>query len=142
MAVSHVGLDRLRRKNKDLAGCVQIRVRYVCTETRFWPIVCSRQRPPLAERLRASLGEVFGISFFKLLLQPAICWLLILSWFSMTHFWMEATILIAALPTGSVAFVLSQKYGIYTNGVASAILVSTALSLPIHLAILVGFATP
>jgi malonate transporter len=92
------------------------------------------------QRLRADLGEAFGVSLFKLLFQPAICWFLILNWFPMDRFGVEATILIAALPTGSVAFVLSQKYDVYANGVASAILVSTALSLPILLAILAGFA--
>jgi malonate transporter len=92
------------------------------------------------QRLRAGLGEALGLSLFKLIYQPVICWLLILVWFPMDPFWTEATILIAALPTGSVAFVLSQKYGIYTNGVASAVLVSTAFSLPILLAILAGFA--
>jgi predicted permease len=92
------------------------------------------------QRLGAGLGEAFGVSVFKLVYQPVICWLLMLTWFPMDKFWTESTLLIAALPTGGVAFVLSQRYGIHAHGVASAILVSTVCSLPILLCILAAFA--
>jgi malonate transporter and related proteins len=35
---------------------------------------------------------------------------------------------LAALPTGSLVFVLAQQYGIYTQRATAAILVSTVLS--------------
>ncbi len=42
--------------------------------------------------------------------------------------WAAAVVLLAALPTGSLVFVLAQEYGHYTQRAAAAILVTTALS--------------
>ena len=76
----------------------------------------------------AGAGEVGWLVVLKLLLQPAATWLLAVPILAMDPLWAAAAVTLAALPTGSLVFVLAQRYGIYTQRATAAILVSTVLS--------------
>jgi malonate transporter and related proteins len=78
--------------------------------------------------LKADLVEVGWISALKLLVQPALTWVLTVTLFPMDPFWTGSAIILAALPTGALTFVVAQQYQIYVDRTSSAILVSTVLS--------------
>ncbi len=48
--------------------------------------------------------------------------------FDLEPFWAASAILLAALPTGALTFVVASRYGIHVERTSSAILVSTILS--------------
>ncbi len=78
--------------------------------------------------LKADLVEVGWISALKLFVQPALTWGLTVTLFPMDPFWTGSAIILAALPTGALTFVVAQQYQIYVERTSSAILVSTVLS--------------
>lgn len=46
----------------------------------------------------------------------------------MDRHWAAAAVIMSALPTGALAFVVAQRYGIYVAGTSTAILSTTAAS--------------
>lgn len=78
--------------------------------------------------LRANLREVAWISWVKLVLQPAITWLLAVPILGMTPFWAASVVLLSALPTAAIAFTLAQQYDSYVDRASSATLATTAIS--------------
>ncbi len=83
----------------------------------------------LASRpLVADLGRVGWICTLKLLVQPLVTGLLAITVFPMEPFWQASAILLAALPTGALTFVVAQKYGVYVERASTVILLSTVLS--------------
>ena len=78
--------------------------------------------------ITTGLGEVSWLVLAKLFLHPLATW-----WFAVQVFELDAeftrgAVLMAALPTGALSFVIAQKYGIFTQRSSAAILVSTVLS--------------
>lgn len=92
------------------------------------------------QKLRAGLAEAGWISAMKLLVQPALTWVLIQTLFPMDPFWTGSAIILAALPTGALTFVVAQQYRIYVERTSSAILVSTVLSVVTLSALLAVYA--
>ncbi|RJF83411.1 AEC family transporter [Azospirillum cavernae] len=90
--------------------------------------------------LKADLVEVGWISALKLLVQPALTWALTVTLFPMDPFWTGSAIILAALPTGALTFVVAQQYQIYVDRTSSAILVSTVLSVVTLSALLAVYA--
>jgi len=78
--------------------------------------------------LRAGLGEVGWLVVLKLVVQPAITWWLAFRVFSMPPDLAASAVILAALPTGALVFVLAQQYGIYVQRATSVILISTVVS--------------
>jgi len=78
--------------------------------------------------LRAGLGEVSWLVILKLAVQPAITWWLAFEYFSMPPVWAASAVILGALPTGALVFVLAQQYDIYLQRATSAILISTVVS--------------
>ena len=76
----------------------------------------------------AGLGEVSWLVFLKLIVNPALALLLILTLFPMEPVWVASAVIMSALPTGGLVFILAQKYGIYLQRSTSVILISTLLS--------------
>lgn len=96
----------------------------------------------LASRpLAADLAEVTWISFLKLIWQPLICWALIVAFFPMEPFWAASAILLAALPTGALTFVIAQQYEVYVERTSAVILVSTIISV-VTLSVLLAIYAP
>lgn len=78
--------------------------------------------------LTAGLAETSWLVFHKLLVQPLVTAAIAFGLLSMERVWAVSAVALAALPTGSLVFVLAQQYGIYTQRATAAILVSTVLS--------------
>ncbi len=94
----------------------------------------------LASRpLVADVREVAWVSGLKLIVQPAITWVLIAFVFPMDPFWTGAALLLAALPTGALTFVVAQQYDVYVERTSQVILWSTIASLPTLSALLWWF---
>jgi malonate transporter len=79
-------------------------------------------------RLRANLPEIGWITLLKLVVQPALTWVLAVKLLHLEPFWADSAVLLAALPTAALVFTLAQQYDIYVERASSAILVTTALS--------------
>ncbi|MGF7175283.1 AEC family transporter [Azospirillum doebereinerae] len=92
------------------------------------------------QRLTAGLAEAGWISAMKLLVQPALTWALTQTLFPMDPFWTGSAVILAALPTGALTFVVAQQYQIYVERTSSAILVSTVLSVVTLSALLAVYA--
>ena len=81
------------------------------------------------------------MTVLKLLWHPLITWLLIRWFFPMEPFWEFAAVLLAALPTGTLTFVLAQRYGVAVDRCSAVILVSTLCSMA-TLSVLLAMLTP
>jgi predicted permease len=78
--------------------------------------------------MTAGLGETSWLVAHKLLVQPLVTAAIAFGLLPMDRVWAASAVTLAALPTGSLVFVLAQQYGVYTQRATAAILVSTILS--------------
>lgn len=76
----------------------------------------------------------------KLVVQPLLTWALIVTVFPLDHFWTGAALLLAALPTGALTFVVASQYKVYVEPTSQVILLSTIASVPVLSWILVVYA--
>lgn len=76
----------------------------------------------------------------KLVVQPLLAWGLIQTLFPLDPFWTGATLLLAALPTGALTFVVASQYQTYVEETSQVILLSTIASVPVLSIILVVYA--
>ncbi len=83
----------------------------------------------VGKSVRTGLGEVLWVTWLKLLLQPAITYLLAFHLLDLSPIEAASAVVLAALPTGALSFVLAQRYGVYLQRSVAVILVSTLLSL-------------
>jgi predicted permease len=74
----------------------------------------------------AGIGWIVAL---KLVGQPLLTWWIGAGFLPIDAAWMRAAILLAALPTGSLTFVLAQHYGVYVERSSAVVLVSTVLSM-------------
>lgn len=93
-----------------------------------------------SQRLTAGLAEAGWISALKLLVHPALAWVLTQTLFPMDPFWTGSAVILAALPTGALTFVVANQYQTYVERTSSAILVSTVLSVVTLSALLAVYA--
>lgn len=91
-------------------------------------------------KLSLSLRGVGWMVPLKLLAQPALAWLLIQTVCPLDRFWTGATLLLAALPTGALTFVVASQYKTYVEETSQVILLSTIASVPVLSVILVVYA--
>lgn len=84
-------------------------------------------------------AEVSWLVVVKLVAHPLATWALALA-FGMDPFWVAATVILAALPTGALAFVVASKYAVYVERTSAVILASTVVSLVTLSALMVLFA--
>ncbi len=89
----------------------------------------------------SSLAEVAWISGLKLIGQPLICYGLAVTVFPMDPFWTACAVILAALPTGALAFVVAQAHGVYEERTSTVILISTMVSI-VPLSVLLAFYGP
>jgi malonate transporter and related proteins len=76
----------------------------------------------------------------KLVVQPLLAWVLIKTVFPLDPFWTGATVLLAALPTGALTFVVASQYQTYVEETSQVILLSTIASVPVLSVLLVLYA--
>ncbi len=79
--------------------------------------------------LSTGAGELAWLTALKLLLQPLVTWWLVTAVLEVDPFWASSAVILSALPTGALVFVVAQRYGVYVQRSSAAILVSTVLSL-------------
>ena len=79
-------------------------------------------------RLAGDLGQSLAVVAIKLLVLPLAVWLLATRAFHLGDLDTAVATTCAALPTGSNAFILAQRYDLYVARAASSVLISTALS--------------
>ena len=89
--------------------------------------------------ISAGLGEVGWVVLLKLIVHPLVTWLLIVTLIPLEPFWEMSVIVLAALPTGAIGFLLATRYGIYVQRSSAIILVSTILSVATLSAIFVYY---
>lgn len=73
----------------------------------------------------------------KLVVHPLLAWVLIETVFPLDRFWTGATLLLAALPTGALTFVVASQYRVYVERTSQVILLSTIASVPVLSLILI-----
>jgi predicted permease len=78
--------------------------------------------------LTDNVGEMAWVTLCKLVLQPLATWVLAVPVLGMDRFWAGSCVLLAALPTGALAFTLAQNYGVYVRRASTATLVTTVIS--------------
>jgi malonate transporter len=64
----------------------------------------------------------------KLILHPLVVYLVLQSFGSFDPVWIEAAVLLAALPTATSVFVIGQQYGVWQERASATILITTACS--------------
>ena len=84
------------------------------------------------------MAEVSWLVALKLAVQPAITWWLAYRVLDMEPLWAAAAVILAALPTGVLVFVLAQQYDIYLQRSTAVIVVSTVVSVVTLSALFVG----
>lgn len=83
----------------------------------------------VGQPLRAAPVETASTTFFKLLVHPALLWLVMFKLFSVDPLWGTAAVVGASMPVAATVFVMAQKYQCYVARSSTAILISTLLSL-------------
>ena len=71
--------------------------------------------------------EVVWLLVLKLVAQPLITWWIAIA-VGLDPFWTASAVILSALPTGALVFVLAQQYGIYVQRASAVILASTVVS--------------
>jgi predicted permease len=79
--------------------------------------------------LKRMPSELTYLVPIKLILQPALVYVLLVSMTDLPTVWLQAAVLMAALPTATNVFVLAQQYQTWEQRASSAVVVSTALSI-------------
>jgi predicted permease len=82
----------------------------------------------LAERAPAGGAETAWLCALKLGVQPAATWLLVRALGVADPLWAKGAIVLAGMPTGTLAYVVAQQYGASGRRASAAIFVSTILS--------------
>jgi malonate transporter len=85
-----------------------------------------------SQSLNALMGgrraiEVVWLLVLKLIVQPLVTWWIALL-VGLDPFWTASAVILSALPTGALVFVLAQQYGVYVQRASAVILASTVVS--------------
>lgn len=78
--------------------------------------------------LSANLAEPLLLVGFKTLVHPLLVWVLAAQVFEVPRLWMMTAVLLAALPSGITPYLFAQRYKACEATVASAVFLSTVLS--------------
>ena len=79
--------------------------------------------------LREALGELSLLSFIKLVVHPAVTWLLAYWVFKLEPSWLGPTVLAAAMPPATACFVIAQRYDVYVAETSALMVIATGLSI-------------
>jgi malonate transporter len=83
----------------------------------------------LMQKEKSASAQAWGISFAKLIIQPLLAWLLAGPIFGLPALWVNAVVILAALPTGTGPFMLAQYYNADGRIISRVVLVTTLGSL-------------
>ena len=82
----------------------------------------------VGQKITTGAAEVAWVSFVKLLLLPLVTWVIVLFIIPLPPLETAAAVLMAAMPTGSLVFVLSERHGVFAARSVAIVLVTTVLS--------------
>jgi predicted permease len=82
----------------------------------------------VGKSLTTGLGEVSMAALVKMVVQPAVAYLIALFVLPHDSVWFKAAVILAALPTAANAFVLARQYDLFIARASGIILVTTVLS--------------
>ena len=80
-------------------------------------------------RIAGSMGESVVLIGLKIFVHPLLVWLLATQVFDVTPLWASVAVVMAALPTGMNAYLFAQRYGVGVAQAATAVLVSTGITI-------------
>lgn len=80
--------------------------------------------------------ELGLIAVLKLIVHPAICYLILSAVGDFSPAWVFSAVLLAALPTATNVFVIAQQYGVWVQRASASVLVTTLMSVVTVTAIL------
>lgn len=83
----------------------------------------------LLQKSKAAPSQAWGISLAKLLLQPLIAWLIAGPILNLPMLWLNAIVILSALPTGTGPFMLAQYYKADGSVISRVVLITTVGSL-------------
>jgi len=83
----------------------------------------------LIKKSDAAPAEAWGISFAKLIVQPAIAWFIASPILELPDLWVNAIVILSALPTGTGPFMLAQYYKADGSVISRVVLITTMGSL-------------
>ncbi len=72
--------------------------------------------------------EIAPIAALKLIVHPALCYVVLSFVGDFPRVWMLSAVLLAALPTATNVFVIAQQYGVWVERASASVLVTTCLS--------------
>jgi hypothetical protein len=81
----------------------------------------------VGKTFRGDLKEIGFLTLLKLVVHPLLAWGMLLL-VPLDDAWAKSLLVLAALPTGSLVFVLSSQYGVYTQRSTGVILATTLAS--------------
>jgi len=79
--------------------------------------------------LKKEMGEALMVSFFSLMIHPALAWLIAGPIMGLERGFVQAVTLLAAMPAGINGYIFAVLYDRAVGTAASAVLIATALSL-------------
>lgn len=82
----------------------------------------------VGKSMTEGLVETSWLCFAKLVIHPALVWMVADRLFDFPPETVRGLVLTAALPTGALVFVVAQKYGVFVQRGSTAVLLSTILS--------------
>jgi malonate transporter len=83
----------------------------------------------LMQKSTAAPAQAWGISLAKLILQPVIAWVIAGPILELPSLWVNAIVILSALPTGTGPFMLAQYYRADGSVISRVVLITTVSSL-------------
>jgi malonate transporter and related proteins len=93
-----------------------------------------------AFRIAGDMRDIAVITLLKMIVHPALMWLLATQVFALGPTETAVAVIIAALPSGVNPFILAQRYETYVQRAASSVVITTALSVVTAALLLAWFA--
>jgi predicted permease len=78
--------------------------------------------------LKRMPGEIAPITLLKLVVHPALCYVVLSLMGDYPPVWVYSAVLLASLPTATNVFVIAQQYGVWVQRASASILVTTCVS--------------
>lgn len=82
----------------------------------------------VGQRITTGAAEVAWVTFVKLLLLPLVTWVIVLFLIPLPPMETATAVLMTAMPTGSLVFVLSERHGVFAARSVAIVLVTTVFS--------------
>ena len=95
-----------------------------------------------AQNLRISWAEVAWLSAIKLVLQPLATFALLAYVIPLQGSWFQGALILSALPTGALVYVVAQQYSVHVIQASATIVVSTAVSVMTISIVLISLGIP